>query len=71
MLLQRGGTEMQVLLLPGPRHGGRGQGQIRSSSLAFCMLPLVWYSVTRVSKKFFSLRRNITSSSHGNGFVFT
>jgi len=29
--------------------------QIKSSSAVFLRLPLVWYSVTRVSKKFFSL----------------
>ncbi len=27
-----------------------------------------WYSVTRVSKKFFSLARSIVSLIHGNGF---
>ncbi len=29
--------------------------------------PPVWYSVTRVSKKFFSLPRSIVSLIHGNG----
>ncbi len=28
----------------------------------------VWYSVTRVSKKFFSFPRSIVSLIHGNGF---
>src|SRR2546430_16625678 len=30
--------------------------------------PPVWYSVTRVSKKFFSLPRSIVSLIHGKGF---
>src|SRR5690349_21657429 len=30
--------------------------------------PPVWYSVTRVSKKFFSFLRSMTSLIHGNGF---
>ena len=32
-------------------------------------VPPVWYSVTRVSKKFFSLARSIVSLIHGNGFL--
>jgi hypothetical protein len=43
--------------------------QIRSSSRVFFMLPLVWYSVTRVSKMFFSFLRKITSSNQGNGLA--
>jgi hypothetical protein len=31
-------------------------------------LAAVWYSVTRVSKKFFSFPRSIVSLIHGNGF---
>ncbi len=31
--------------------------------------PPVWYSVTRVSKKFFSFLRSIISAIHGNGLV--
>src|SRR5699024_7857802 len=30
--------------------------------------PPVWYSMTRVSKKFFSLLRSTISDIHGNGF---
>ena len=30
--------------------------------------PAVWYSVTRVSKKFFSLLRSMVCAIHGNGF---
>ncbi|MEY5014357.1 MAG: hypothetical protein RIS92_715 [Verrucomicrobiota bacterium] len=44
---------------------------MRSSSLEFFTLPLVWYSVTRVSKKFFSLRKKMTSSSQRNGLSRT
>ena len=32
-------------------------------------LPPVWYSVTRVSKKFFSLAKSIVSLIHGNGLL--
>src|SRR6202012_570619 len=45
--------------------------QMRSSSLVFLTLPLVWYSVTRVSKKFFSFLRKMTSSSQRKGLFFT
>ena len=31
--------------------------------------PPVWYSVTRVSKKFFSLPKSMVSLIHGNGFL--
>ena len=31
--------------------------------------PALWYSVTRVSKKFFSFDRSIVSLIHGNGFA--
>lgn len=31
--------------------------------------PEDWYSVTRVSKKFFSFAKSIVSETHGNGFL--
>jgi len=34
-----------------------------------CNAPPLWYSVTRVSKKFFSFLRSSTSDIHGNGFT--
>ena len=51
-----------VLLTPNPEIRNR----LRYSQFS---VPPVWYSVTRVSKKFFSLLRSITSLIQGKGLV--
>ncbi len=43
----------------------RNRDQSQSSA------PPDWYSMTRVSKKFFSFFRSIASDIHGNGFSFS
>jgi hypothetical protein len=47
-------------------HGSAPFLRPRQSQLS---APPVWYSMTRVSKKFFSFFRSIISDIHGNGFV--
>src|SRR5690606_6447784 len=53
-------------VIPGKRHAPdeKATGYYQSHASA----PPFWYSMTRVSKKFFSFLRSIASLIHGNGF---
>ena len=56
---------------PGPRAAripSRDTGAAPTGVQSQVREPAVWYSVTRVSKKFFSLLRSMICAIHGNGF---
>ena len=62
-------TSARPLRAPGPRPGTRQDaGPVAVRRQSHDSAPPVWYSVTRVSKKFFSFLRSIISLIHGNGF---